>query len=53
MRRDEIHNKVKELLKDYNRNSLVEFLNSQAIYIEDEFEPLLNKLDKFIKDKKL
>lgn len=53
MGRDEIHNRVKKLLRDYNRDSLVEFLKSQGIYIEDELEPLLDKLDRFIQDKKL
>ncbi len=53
MERDEIHNRVRELLKDYNRNLLIEFLRSQAIYIAEEFKPLLDRLDKFIKDKKL
>ncbi|GAG85408.1 unnamed protein product, partial [marine sediment metagenome] len=53
MDRDEIHNRVRELLKDYKRDSLVEFLNSLAIYIEEKLEPLLDRLDKFIKDKKL
>ncbi len=50
--RDKIHNKVKELLEDYDRSSLVDYLKEQEIYSE-AFSPLLNRLDKFIKDKKL
>jgi len=53
MERKDIHNKVKELLIDYDRNSLVEYLKSQAIYFEKELEPLLDRLDKFIKYKTL
>lgn len=50
--RSEICSKTRELLKDYNRASLVRYLEEQNVYRE-KLIPLLDGVDKFIKDKKL
>lgn len=50
--RDEIINKVRELLKNYNGDLLVKYLEEEKVY-KEELMPLLDKVDRFIKDKKL
>jgi len=51
--RNKIHDKAQKLLFDnYDRAKLINYLKEQGCY-QNELEPLLDKVDKFIRDKTL
>lgn len=51
--REDIHDKAERLLfENYDRSKFVNYLKEQEVY-RNEFGPLLDKIDKFNRDKKL
>ena len=50
--REQVQKRIRELLNEYDRKSIITYLKEQNLY-EDELTPLLDKLDKFIETRTL
>ncbi len=50
--REQVQRRVRELLNEYDRKSIIAYLKEQNLY-EDELAPLLDKIDKFLETRTL
>jgi len=50
--REQVQKRIRELLNEYDRKSIITYLKEQNLY-EDELTPLLDKIDKFIQTRTL